>query len=100
MNRNRHLIAILLFALTAVFAAACSQADGPQPGQGMVQAVQPEAGKVTIDHGDIPGMMKAMTMTFDVADPAMLEGIEAGQHVEFELLYEGGKYTVTSLEAH
>ncbi len=100
MNRNSQRIAVLIFALAAGFALACSQAEGPQPGQGMVQAVQPEAGKITIDHGDIPGLMKAMTMTFDVADPAMLEGIEAGQHVEFELLYEGGKYTVTSLEAH
>jgi Cu/Ag efflux protein CusF len=54
--------------------------------------------QVTIDHGEIPGLMGAMTMTFNVADAALLQGIEAGSQVRFSVQYENGEYLVTALE--
>ena len=46
---------------------------------------------------DIPGLMKAMTMTFDVAPEVALEGLEPGAEVDFQVKYEGGAYVVTEL---
>jgi protein SCO1/2 len=52
-----------------------------------------------IDHEDIPGLMPAMTMSFDVADPAVLAGLEAGARVRFRLSFDGRVYRVVSVEA-
>jgi protein SCO1/2 len=59
-----------------------------------------DAGKkvVTIDHEDIPGLMKAMQMEFAVADPKVLDGLKPGDPVRGKLKADGGKYVMTSLE--
>lgn len=82
----------------ALGSAACTgdPSDG-RPGQGVVLAVDTEDRRITLDHEEIPGMMKAMTMTFEVAPEVELEGLAPGQEVEFRLVEEGGVYTVTSL---
>lgn len=53
---------------------------------------------VTLDHEDIPGLMKAMTMEFPVEDAKVLDGLKAGDSVRGKLKSDGGKTTVTSLE--
>jgi protein SCO1/2 len=45
--------------------------------EGTVVEVRPPT-EVVIDHHDIPGLMPAMIMPFDVADPALLEGVRPG----------------------
>lgn len=59
-----------------------------------------DAGKkvVTLDHEDIPGLMKAMTMEFSVSDAKVLDGLQAGDAVRGKLRSDAGAYTVTSLE--
>ncbi len=59
-----------------------------------------DAGKkvVTLDHEDIPGFMKAMTMEFSVADAKVLDGLKAGDVVQGKIKSEGGTYALTSLE--
>jgi Cu/Ag efflux protein CusF len=52
---------------------------------------------VTLDHEDIPGFMKAMTMTFTLAPDVALDGIDPGAKVDFRVKDEGGVYTVTAL---
>ena len=52
---------------------------------------------MTLDHEDIPGLMKGMTMTFH-ADPSLLGGVAAGQEVDFRVREEGGRYVVTRIE--
>lgn len=39
-----------------------------------------------------------MTMGFKVADPALLEGLTIGQHVEFELKVEGENYIIVAVK--
>lgn len=78
-------------------AAACGGGGQHGTGQGKVVAVDAAAGEITLDHGEIPGVMGAMKMSFPVSDPALLEGIEAGQTVEFDVEYQGGMYTVKGL---
>ena len=75
--------------------------SGPEGyvGRGEVQAVDAEARKITIDHQDIPGLMKAMTMTFELAPDVGLEGVSVGSAVEFSVMEQGGVYTVTEVRA-
>ncbi len=42
--------------------------------------------------------MPAMTMVFQVKDPAMLEQVKAGDKVKFAAETLGGAYTVTKIE--
>jgi len=41
--------------------------------------------RVVIAHDDIPGFMHAMTMSFEVRNPALLEKFTPGEHVRFTL---------------
>jgi protein SCO1/2 len=68
------------------------------PGRGIAAQVDPVARTITLDHEDIPGLMKAMTMTFAVAPGVELESIAAGSEVEFVLQEAGDALTVTRIE--
>jgi protein SCO1/2 len=57
--------------------------------------VQPETRQVVIAHEDIPGLMPAMTMNFDVADPKLLETLASGDAIDFEVEFTGKAYVVT-----
>jgi len=62
--------------------------------QGTVIEVHPPS-EVVIDHEDVPGLMTAMVMPFDVRDPALLDGVEPGHRVvaRYELQRDGGRLT-------
>jgi Cu(I)/Ag(I) efflux system membrane fusion protein len=61
--------------------------DGVHRGQGTVNAVDPAAGFVELDHGPIPSLKWGpMTMGFVVADKAQLARVKRGDTVEFEML--------------
>jgi len=66
-----------------------------------VRRVDRDAQKVTLRHGPIPnlGMPDNMTMVFRVADPRMLDGLKAGDKIQFKADRIGGQYTVTTLTA-
>jgi len=65
--------------------------------QGEIRKVDKEAKKITIKHGQL-GDMPAMTMVFQVKDPAMLDQVKAGDNVKFEAEKIGGAFTVTKIE--
>ena len=69
------------------------------PIEGEVVAVGQDKKTVTIDHKDIPDLMKGMKMEFTVEDSTVLEGIEAGDGVQGRLKVEGDDYIITSLRA-
>jgi Cu/Ag efflux protein CusF len=51
-----------------------------------VRAVNPKARTVTLDHEAIPSLgWPAMTMSFKVSDPALLQGLNPGARVRFQL---------------
>ncbi len=88
----------LLGLLLGVGAAACGGASsGDHPGHGVVKELDAESRTVTLQHGDIEGLMKAMTMTFDLAPDVVLDGIDPGEEVDFRVKEEGGVYTVTEI---
>lgn len=67
-------------------------------GRGTVLGIEGE--RVLLNHDEIPGFMDAMSMSFEVRDPALLEGLEAGQAVTFRLITtdDGGSYFIDQLE--
>jgi len=83
-------------ALVALLAAAgCGERSRHFHARGVVEDVQPEIGQVLIAHEDIKGLMPAMTMNFDVPDRALLERLERGQAIDFEVEFTGKAYRVT-----
>jgi protein SCO1/2 len=63
--------------------------------RGVVEDVQPETGQLLIAHEDIPDLMPAMTMNFDVRDKALLESLAPGDAIDFEVAFTGKAYVVT-----
>ena len=64
-----------------------------------MRELRPERGQAVIEHGDIPGLIGAMTMAFEVPDPKLLEGLRSGQLVDFELEYSEGRYQIVKISA-
>jgi len=87
---------VTLLAIAAL-ALACGGPSRYQA-EGVVEEIQREYGQVVIDHEDIPGLMPAMTMNFDVADPALLDELAPGQRIEFVVEYDQRGYRVVAAE--
>ena len=66
---------------------------------GEVRKVDKDAKKIIIRHGPLLNLdMPAMTMVFQVKDPAMLDKVNAGDKVKFSAEKIGGALTVTGIE--
>ena len=67
--------------------------------EGMIRKVDAAAGKITIRHGELANLgMPPMTMTFGVADKAMLKGYKAGDKIRFRAdQASGGGLMVTQM---
>lgn len=64
-----------------------------------VRRVNTRANTLSARHGNIPNLdMPPMTMTLEVLDPAMLEGLNAGDNILITIDQIDGVYTVMSLE--
>ncbi|MBN8528094.1 MAG: copper-binding protein [Caulobacterales bacterium] len=78
-------------------ASQASSVNQSGSGTGVVTAVDAVAGSVTLEHGPIAEMdWPAMTMNF-AADGAILEGVEVGDEVAFEVSVADGSPRVTAL---
>ena len=90
------------FALVLVLAvslAACKDKPTHGTGKGTVAGVDLGKSEITVDHGDIPGIMGAMTMTYSVPDKKLLDGVAPGAKVEFDIDVVNGEYRVTGIRA-
>ncbi|BET27500.1 Cu/Ag efflux protein CusF [Limnobacter thiooxidans] len=66
--------------------------------EGEIRKINKSTGKITVKHGEIKSVeMPPMTMVFGVADKAMLEGLNEGDKVKFNVKQEGSNYTVTEI---
>ena len=57
--------------------------------EGTVLVVNRDAGRLVVQHGDIPGFMPAMTMPYPVASSVSLGRIETGDRIRADLVVEG-----------
>jgi Cu/Ag efflux protein CusF len=84
----------------SVLALSCAPPDpdrGPKVYDGVGVVVHIGSDQVTLDHGDIPGFMEAMTMTFLVKDSSILSGVEEGMRVRFRIEVDGSAYAVAAI---
>ncbi|MCA0920663.1 copper-binding protein [Pseudooceanicola nanhaiensis] len=94
------LIAGAFALLTATAAVAQTSHDhGDMPmARGTITKIDSQWNRLTIDHGPLETLdMGAMKMVFEVADPAMMEGLSEGQEVDFVADRVKGKLTVTDI---
>ncbi|MDP2371697.1 copper-binding protein [Rhodoferax sp.] len=67
--------------------------------EGVVRKVNTEAGKLTIQHGDIRHLgMPAMTMAFPVKTPGLLDNVQTGDKIKFKVIKENGRLVITELQ--
>jgi Cu/Ag efflux protein CusF len=64
---------------------------------GTIVAVDAAKPSVTINHGEIKGLMSPMTMAFPVESPELLQGVTPGERVTFQLLRTPKSLSVAAL---
>jgi Cu/Ag efflux protein CusF len=64
-------------------------------GVGVVTGVTPDSGLVMISHENIDGLMDAMEMQFEVKPASLLNGVNKGDKVAFDI--DGNTLTILGL---
>jgi Cu(I)/Ag(I) efflux system protein CusF len=96
---KRFKVAALLGILGALGLAACVSKPETHTSVGVIRGIGPGGKTVVLEHQAFPdGFMGAMTMTFELEDPAMAAGLKAGDTVQFTLKHEDDAYPVVSLK--
>ena len=72
--------------------------DGNYPARCKVTKINEKNGSIELDHEDIPGVMPAMRMEFNVRDKAMLNGLKVGDAVDFTLEYKHPAETIVAIK--
>ena len=67
------------------------------PLSGTVVAIDKGQNQVTVDAGDIPGFMSAMTMPYSVKDPQSLDSLTPGDQVTADVLVNGNDVNLDNL---
>lgn len=87
----------ILTLTSALLAAGALWAQTPSTDGEVTKIDKPQA-RITLRHGEIRNLeMPAMTMSFRLADPKMLDGLAVGDRVRFAADKIGGNYTVTAI---
>jgi Cu/Ag efflux protein CusF len=100
---NFHWLCVLVVSAPLIL-TGCSGGDQKAseekqyPIKGTVIAVNAGKPSVTLDHEDIPGLMKGMEMEFDVGNAKLLDGLQPTNQVEGQLQMKNGKLTIIGLQ--
>lgn len=73
-----------------------SKASGIFHGVGVVKAIDPASGALTIDHGDIKGFMAAMEMMYRVKPRELSAGLHIGDRIAFDI--DAKPYTIVGVK--
>ena len=85
--------------MAAMPAPTSTAVSGPVEGTGVVSAIDPAAGTITINHGPINAISwPAMNMQFHAENATILHGIAVGDHVAFQLKSATDTGTVTMVQ--
>jgi Cu/Ag efflux protein CusF len=90
----------LLRAAAALALLAASAAAGAQAlVAGEVKKVDKPAGRITLKHAEIKLFdMPPLTGAYKVRDPALLDKVQVGDHVQFTLDRLDSVYTITKID--
>ena len=112
---------IAILSITMLFIVGCGKADDRQAqkdststsaqasgetaksssgnGVGVVTHIPDDKKMVYLSHNDIPGIMEAMTMPYQVSSPDLLKEIKEGDSVDFTLTKTSlGDFVVTAIK--
>ena len=90
---------VIVVAMVALFNLPLQAAEPAPLSQGEVRKIDVGAQKITLRHGPIASIgMPPMTMVFEVEKPELLEGVSAGEKVNFQVQQQGSRYIVTELQ--
>lgn len=92
-------LALALSALVqgaGIAAAQETAAAGVFAGHGIVKAVEPGTGWLTLDHDAIKGFMCAMEMMFQVRSPELSKDLHPGDVVDFRI--DAAKYVIVDVK--
>jgi Cu/Ag efflux protein CusF len=109
LNMKKLLNAAFVAGAFLVPGAYAKEHQEPAPGatqpsaalsEGEVRKVDKDAQKITLRHGPLQNLdMPAMTMVFQVKDPAMLDQVKVGDKVKFQAEKIGGAFMLVQIEA-
>jgi len=85
-------------ALSMALASGCRRGH-MYLAHGTVESVDREHKQVVIAHQAIPGLMDAMTMSFDVPDAQLFERLAPGHEIEFDLAVDEGSFRIVGVRA-
>ena len=96
--RLRLRVAVALSALGLLAGAASAQeaTSGIFEGHGVVKAVAPGTGWLTIAHDEIKGFMPAMQMMYKVKSPDLSKDLHPGDKIEFKI--DAAKYVIVEVK--
>jgi len=96
---KRLIIAVLGAMLVAGQAPLAAASTHTHRAEGIVQAVDTQAGKIKIEHGPIQSLdWPGMAMFFDVAHRGLLNGVKPGDKVTFELTRgKDGRFVISGI---
>ncbi|HTZ47592.1 MAG TPA: SCO family protein [Verrucomicrobiae bacterium] len=82
-----------IFLLIVIFAniAGCSKPSKRYHLEAEVISVEASRRLIVVKHGDIPGLMPAMTMQYSVADPKQIEKLQPGDKITADLVVSEDK---------
>ncbi|MGB7729644.1 MAG: SCO family protein [Candidatus Acidiferrum sp.] len=87
----QRIVLFLAFLLGFAFAGCSSVPEKRYPLQAEVISVEAPRGLIVVKHGEIPGLMPAMTMQYSVADPKQIENLQPGDKITAELVVSESK---------
>jgi len=89
--------AAAIVAVATAGAAGGAWAQAPTVA-GEVVKIDEKGGRITLKHGEIKHLdMPAMTMSWRLRSPALLEGLKSGDRVRFVAEKVDGQFTVTQI---
>ncbi len=110
MNKTRFKIAFLITSFALFFGCQKGASDQVNSNTstttvekyfykaiGVIENVDADAGKFTIDHEDIKGYMPAMKMDFELQNKSTLNDFKIGDKVAFEIERIGEKLLITKI---
>ena len=99
MNILKKSVVVILTVMLTSFALP-SWAQGAALTSGVVRKIDLENSKVTIRHEEIQHLdMPPMTMVFTVKNKTLLDKVQPGQTVKFDVIDEGGKLVIIQLQS-
>ena len=100
-SRHHVACAAILSCAVLTFQTGCHRSADSQPGvalhptstpvdryhlHGLILATSATTGEITVQHGDIPGFMPAMTMAYKLKDPTEIQKLKPGDEISADVL--------------